>query len=556
MYSSVYALPKEVLACLDEADAKVWMQTYNDAFESAPEGLSDKEQVYYAQTNAWMGTRELPSAFSVEEWATVEDVDRDNELVILDKVEEHFDKYIMFGGDMQDTHSNVPLGHVWHSERRVHPETGKDGIVVWYNLRGGTYEADKGRKEWLKGKNRLSIGASASVDGMQCDGTRCYTKRGVRDLYEISLCEVPANPHAEVIEAFVADNMAMAKSCGCNKDKKIVSPLILKTLECNVFNGMDCTLKKVVMMLRSIDVPHNIEASDTVVKARADENNQLALMEAMEDVGLLFEYDMDDDGFIVKHKADTYHKYRVQCDYEDMIDSSFKLTKNMTEEMFNKLYGYGFITKLPIAKYYSIRVNDEVWDSTNEGREHAEEIFARATRLHVGQEVSLWRVNERAGHGTRLKVMTREGPIEEHDDIDKSWYLKRPMEIEKIKKRSPSRATKEQLQQAILLWLEENSPHRPWDIRDRIRASIDFGFDMYTRDGLEQFVRNNNILDYLKNILIEEAELDAEIWELARLEYGIDKSDGAMTGDSAGASNAVYGKIDYKSIQQFMKKKG
>jgi len=537
MYSSVFALPKEVLACLDETDAQVWMQIYNDSFKSVPEGLSEKEQVYYAQTSAWMGTRELPSAFSVEEWATVEDIDRDNEVVILDKVEEHIDKYIMFGGDMQDTHSNVPLGHVWHSERRLHPQTGKDGIVVWYNLRGGTYEADKGREAWLNGKNHLSIGASATVDGMECDGTRCYTKRGVRDLYEISLCDVPANPHADVIEAFPADNTAMAKSCGCQTPPILTDPLILNTLECKVFNGDDCILKKVAKVMHGIKTPHKLVMTDKLVKAYAEDKDEIALMEAMSDADLLFDYDLNDNGFIVKHKADTYHKYRVECDYLGYTDK-FRLTKAMPQTMFNKLYGYDF-----------------------------------------------------------------------------------------IEKRSPSRATEDQLKMAIQRWLKEVTPG---DKIDFIRAVKDFAFECYTRDGLLQFIRNHNLLDYLKQVLIEEDEFNADIWAEAVEEYAnkswylkrpmeiekkfhteklalnnywlelwygkkieireqnsdrvatikgdaetllniwnnmndnnvdslfhenIDKSAGAMTGASAGAVNAVYGNIDFKSIQTFIRNK-
>jgi len=292
-----------------------------------------------------MGTRELPSAFSVEEWATVEVVDRDKEVVILDTVEEHVDKYIEFGGDMTDTHTNLPLGHVWHSERRTHPESGKDGIVVWYNLRGGTYETDNGRKEWINGKNHLSIGASAGFDGMECDGAQCYTKRGVLGLYEIALCETPANPLADVIEAYVADNMAIAKSCGCKKEP-VKGQIVLKSLECHVFsNAESCTLQKVAKIMHTISVPHELIVTGNVVKAYANEEHQLPLMMAMDDRGLMFDYDAKDDSFIVKHKIDAYHRYRAECMFKGYTTGDYRLTDKMTKGMFTKLYDNDMITK-------------------------------------------------------------------------------------------------------------------------------------------------------------------------------------------------------------------
>ena len=563
-YLNIHELPDKVKACFDEVDAQIWLEKYNEAWEKAPSEMDEEDKVYYAQKEAWMGTRDLPSAFSVVEWATVEDIDKDNEVVTLDKVQEHLDKYIEYGGAMQDTHSNLPLGHVWHAERRKHPESGKDGIVVWYNLRGGTYETDKGRQDWLNGKNFLSIGASATVDGMECNGTRCYTKRGVRDLYEISLCEVPANPHASVIEAFEGrvnkangegtcfkesfhyvernpnmflvhgiitvpygplegmsfshawvedgdtvheisngNNVRMPRneyyelqnitqyerynwtearehavktrhygpwnrsllkmkakeqnSCGCginkynledipaenrggncyeasfhllleNQDMTLVhgivtgrgaiagiefghawcerdglcydyannrpkiipqeiyydagkitttrkysyrealaealrtehygpwdssvnkcskEPLVLKTLEREVFlDAEHCTVQKVCKILRDVKTPHETTVKEQHVIVKTAEASEEKLIEEMDELGLVYYYDLDNSAFIVKHKADTYHRYRFECLCKDMVDINWKLTKNMTEEMFSNLFNYDMIKKV------------------------------------------------------------------------------------------------------------------------------------------------------------------------------------------------------------------
>ena len=338
-YSIIAELPDKVKACLDKKDAQVWMQIYNDSLASAPEGLNDEERVYYAQTAAWMGTRDLPSAFSVVEWATVEEVDRDNEKVTMDKVEEHVDKYIEYGGAMQDTHSNLPLGHVWHAERAVHPDTGKDGLMVYYNLRGGTLETDKGRADWLKGKKYLSIGASASVDGTECDSTQCWTNRGVRDLYEISLCDTPANPYAEPIEVFEG-------RINKGKMKKVTEPLILKTLERQLFCGnKGCTLMKAVRVLGGITIPHKAVIGTTHITVHASEEYQVPMMKAMDAGGLMFDYDPNDDTYAIRHKKDTYDAYHSRCRKNGYIDGDGTLTDKMTKEMFCKLYDYGFIVK-------------------------------------------------------------------------------------------------------------------------------------------------------------------------------------------------------------------
>jgi len=346
MYSSVASIPSEVKACLDDKDAQVWMEIYNSTFANAPKELSEKERAYMSSVSAWMGTRELPSAFSVVEWATVEDVDKDNEVVTLDKVEEHVDKYIEYGGMMSDTHTNLPLGHVWHSERAKHEKSGKEGLIVYYNLRGGTMETDKGRADWMNGKNHLSIGASATVDGIQCDSTRCWTKRGVRDLYEIALCEVPANPHADVIEAFPG-RLNKGKGCGCDtKDKVITEPLLLTTLDRTVFLDADhCILQKVCKILRDVKTPHVTKIDGTHVIVKTDEDNEDKLTNDMDDAGLCYYYDLDKSHFVVKHKSDTYHRYRVECLCKGYVDRNWKLTDKMTQDMFSNLFNYDFVSK-------------------------------------------------------------------------------------------------------------------------------------------------------------------------------------------------------------------
>ena len=187
MYQTIYELPSQVRSSLDEKDQKVFLDAYN---EMAPQTEAETKK---AMKKAWRACKDLPSSFSFNIIATVEDVDRDRDIIDVESVRKHMDSFIDYGGNIQDDHSNYQLGLIW-DWNPIEVE-GMPGVEVWDNLFGGAAVYDHARKAFVKGTNNLSIAGEANRGRFQCDERGCYTRRDVKQLLEISLCKVPANKH-------------------------------------------------------------------------------------------------------------------------------------------------------------------------------------------------------------------------------------------------------------------------------------------------------------------------------------------------------------------------
>ena len=57
MYNSIYELPSQVLASLDEKDATKWMEVYNSL------NPKTEKEVKNAKKEAWKACKYLPSSF-------------------------------------------------------------------------------------------------------------------------------------------------------------------------------------------------------------------------------------------------------------------------------------------------------------------------------------------------------------------------------------------------------------------------------------------------------------------------------------------------------------
>ena len=187
MYQTIYELPSQVRSSLDETDQKVFLEAYNS---KAP---STEAEVREAMKHAWRTCRTLPSSFSFNIIASVDDIDRDGEVIDMDSIKEHMDSFIDFGGALQKDHSSYQLGLIWDWNPTEH--NGMDAVEVWGNMFGGDLVYDQSRKAFVDGMNNLSIAGEASKGRFQCDKRGCYVKRDVRQLLEISLCVKPANRH-------------------------------------------------------------------------------------------------------------------------------------------------------------------------------------------------------------------------------------------------------------------------------------------------------------------------------------------------------------------------
>lgn len=237
MYGSISELPSEVRNSLDETDSKVWMDAYNS------QKPKTQEEIELAKKYAWEQCKELPSSFSFDIIASVEDVDSDGELISIDSLKEQMDKYIEQGGTVQSEHGNYHVGTIWDWESYNDPETGYPGVIVHGNVFGGRAENTEyaqARQDFIDGKNNLSIAGDASVEGYECDGARCYVRRNLTQLMEISLVSNPANPYAELQwyndKAVVkGDNNFKVRSVGLHKS----------------YN--ECDLQKIVRLLKGYD---------------------------------------------------------------------------------------------------------------------------------------------------------------------------------------------------------------------------------------------------------------------------------------------------------------
>lgn len=185
MYGSIYELPSQVTSSLDDVDAKVWMDTYNNLKPIS------KSEIKKAKRAAWHACKNLPSSFSFKIKASMDMIDKDREIIDLDSIKKHLDSYIDYGGNVQWEHGDYNVGTVWDWEPIK--KDGVDGVEVWGNLFGGDHVYDRMRKSFIDGKNSMSVAGEADKGKYQCDEKGCYVRKGVKQLLEISLCAVPAN---------------------------------------------------------------------------------------------------------------------------------------------------------------------------------------------------------------------------------------------------------------------------------------------------------------------------------------------------------------------------
>lgn len=204
MYTSIGELPTQVRMALDDEDSEKWMEAYNKADPHTD------EEVLKARKKAWKACKDLPSSFSFSAIASVEDVDKDGEVIGVESIVKHADDYLRAGGNLQDNHGNYNVGTCWDIEPCE--IEGKPAVRMWGNIFGGDEVYDAARKAFIKGFNNVSIAGEADTGRYSCDFKGCYVKRNVKQLLEISLCRVPSNRHAKM--TWCNENARLKKSSG------------------------------------------------------------------------------------------------------------------------------------------------------------------------------------------------------------------------------------------------------------------------------------------------------------------------------------------------------
>ena len=343
-YNSIKELPSEVRSSFDETDQKKWMDAYNEA--------SQNEEPEQAKVDAWMKMVDAPSSLAVETWGSVEVRDADGELVPVETIANYADKFIENGGLMHDSHSNVPVGTVWNWDVRKHPKTGQDGIVFYFNIYRDGEVFERARDDILSGrKQAVSIGAEAPRGGYKCDDRGCYVERDVTDLYELSICETPANPEAYFIN--VGKDIAKAKQ-----------PLAGEKMRFNVKDVVvhqdytTCPLQKCKKVLRDKGYK-NIHISDDGKVLAKSINNEYRLFKAISKLGYPFRYDLQ------KQQFEIIPDYGVEQAIEEALGNGWAhednighitLTKEIPKEVFLDWYDRGFIVK--IGDNYCLKADD------------------------------------------------------------------------------------------------------------------------------------------------------------------------------------------------------
>ena len=252
---------------------------------------------------------------------------------------------------MHDSHSNVPVGTVWDWEIRKHPETGQDGVVFYFNIYRDGEVFERARDDILSGrKTAVSIGAEAPRGGYKCDDRGCYVERDVTDLYELSICETPANPEAYFIN--VGKDIAKSKQPMDGEVFRIgIKDMVVHQ------DYTTCPLQRCKHDLLDKGFKNvHIQGDRVIAKST---KHEFELFKAIRKMGYPFGYDLK------KQEFDIVPDYGVTHAIADALDSGWAhkdqighvcLTKEIPKEVFIDWYERGFIVK--IGDFYCLKSDD------------------------------------------------------------------------------------------------------------------------------------------------------------------------------------------------------
>lgn len=325
MYQTIYELPSQVRSSLDEEDQKAFLAAYNEA---APE---TEQETKDALKKAWRACKDLPSSFSFNIIATVEDVDKDRDVIDIESVKKHMDSFIDYGGNIQNDHTNYQLGVIW--DWAPTEVKGMPGVEVWGNLFGGDEVFDQARKAFVKGTNNLSIAGEANRGRFVCDDKGCYTRRDVKQLLEISLCKVPANKHCTL--KWYNDKAKFTKSADEGLRLSVASYNIHKDRE-------NCPIHLLKRDLCAIG--YDAHARPDGVYVAMDRGEYLHTAPIAKSHGLVAEWTGDGALFNEREQAirKSFHTYYSK----GVVDGAGRLTMGASKGIFEKLYEAGLLTQV------------------------------------------------------------------------------------------------------------------------------------------------------------------------------------------------------------------
>lgn len=318
MYQSIFELPTQVRASLDEKDQSQWMAVYNSC---EPKTRKDIEK---ATRKAWHACENLPSSFSFRIRATMDEVDNDNEVLDVDSIAECMDSFIGFGGNVQYEHSNYTVAVVWDWD--MHDFDGVKGIRVWGNVFGGDKVYDTMRKNFVRGTNGMSVGGVSTKKAYQCDERGCYIKRNVSQLMEISLCKKPTNRGAKL--EWYNEEARLTKSDS--------SDLRLSVEEYDIHRDYTtCPILGLKKSLQDIGY-HDAHATSNGVFIPMSESEFNLSAPYMAKHNLLSRW--CGDGALVNDRDDLLERHFKKCISEGFIDEMGYLQPIIPREVVRELY--------------------------------------------------------------------------------------------------------------------------------------------------------------------------------------------------------------------------
>ncbi len=136
-----------------------------------------------------------------EAYATYEEIDKQGDLVKVDGLAAAIPIWLDRGGTIIDSHSNRPVGKCL--EYQIVKVKDKPAIWIKGEIFSGRLAISIDNEVWEKIQNRIyrgiSIGGQTFTKYRECNEKMCYNVIPTVELYEMSVCEEPANGGATII---------------------------------------------------------------------------------------------------------------------------------------------------------------------------------------------------------------------------------------------------------------------------------------------------------------------------------------------------------------------
>ena len=197
----------------------MWMDAFNSVVKKSGNKKSYRDAVY----EAWKLVKSYPGCRFFSGFVSTEDLDKQNDVVAVEKAYEKIINHVNRGGTMVDTHTNRTVGAFIYAEKAMN-KTGKQGIKAYSVVYQGEPYYDTVWQQIKKGmecptcvdvRKGYSIGGFALDAKNVCGIDGCHREILDMSIHEISVCQDPANPEAVIQEV---NMMAKADSEVCKDE--------------------------------------------------------------------------------------------------------------------------------------------------------------------------------------------------------------------------------------------------------------------------------------------------------------------------------------------------